>query len=451
MGAKDNPIQRLSRDEFADALRKGKGRAMLHDREYGLEGIADLLLEACIHNQVYDQQLESGRGEWLFAMFRNTPQFPEIRDAILQALDTDTDAKNLYQLCQLAGAIAALGDAQMHQALGRVVYRDAGDPASDEMLGVEEWLDLEGVRGMLELARIYGRQLLWDPERFVVIELLVNERHPEFRQALSEAAEDDPEIKAYYTAALEREQELFAREPIDREAARRDNHDRMRKEYQLEGILADARAGVGDYPGHYTAFGMHATLVELEIVLTQLLQEPGPAVRMRLLWVFRRGKLPRLDAQLFAWVNGKDEGLRSAAIAALARVSDPQVHRLAREKVEIGQLLGADQEGLNLFLYNYEDQDASLIARGLAGLHPNADEAHSLGYSAMELAEKFPGQELTETVVWVYENTPCAFCRYTAVKWLDQLGLLTAAQRYECQFDANEDIREMVERRPTSC
>ncbi len=113
--------------------------------------------------------------------------------------------------------------------------------------------------------------------------------------------------------------------------------------------------------------------------------------------------------------------------------------------METGQLLGADQEALNLFLYNYDDQDADLIARGLAGLHPDAEEAHSLGYSAMELAEKVPGQELAETVEWVYEQTPCTFCRYKAVEWLDQLGLLTPAQRYECQFDANEDIRKIGE------
>ncbi len=431
-------IQRLSRAEFADALRKGLGRAMLHVKEHGLEGVADIVLEACIHNKVYDQQLEAGRGEWLFTMFRDKPQYPEIRDAILQALETDTDAKNLYQLCQLAGAIAALGDSQMHQALGRVVYRDA---ASDEMLGVEEWLDLEGVRGMLELARIYGQRLLRDPECFVAIELLVNQRHPEFRQALSEAAEDDPEIKAYYAAALEREKELFAREPIDRESARRDSNERTRKEYPLARILSDARAGIGRYS--YTSFGMHATPEELESVFAQLLQENESATQMRLLWVFRRGKLPRLDSQLFAWANGVDKGLRAAAIAALAQVSDPQVHRLAREKVETGQLLGADREALDLFLNNFEDQDAGLIACRLAGIHPNADEAHSLGYSAMELADKVPGQELEEAVLWVYENTPCAFCRYKAVEWLDQAGLLTGAKRYECRNDADEDIRKI--------
>jgi hypothetical protein len=376
-------------------------------------------------------------------MFRDTPQFPEIRDAILQALETETDAKNLYQLCQLAGAIAALGDTQMHQALGRVVYHDAGDPASDEALGVDEWLDLEGIRGMLELARIYGRQLLRDPERFVVIELLVNERHPEFRQALSEAAEDDPEIKVYYTVALEREKEFFNHEPIDFETDWQARHERARKDYPLERILANARARKGKYPGRYMAFGRHATSEELETVFTRLLQEPDPAVQMRLLWVFRRAILPRLDPQIFAWANEEDEGLRSAAIAALTQVSDPQVHQLARNKVETGQLLGADQEALNLFLYNYESQDADLIARGLAGLHPNAEEAHSLGYSAMELAEKVPWQELSEAVRWVYENTPCAFCHYKAVKWLDQSGLLTAEQRQECRYDANEDIRNI--------
>jgi hypothetical protein len=65
-----NPVRRLDRTEFASALRKGQGRAMLPVIHFGLDDVKDLVLEACIHNQVYDQQIESGRGDWLFEMFR---------------------------------------------------------------------------------------------------------------------------------------------------------------------------------------------------------------------------------------------------------------------------------------------------------------------------------------------------------------------------------------------
>ena len=43
---------RLSRDEFEDAVSKGLGRAVLYARRYGVEEVADILLDACVHNKV---------------------------------------------------------------------------------------------------------------------------------------------------------------------------------------------------------------------------------------------------------------------------------------------------------------------------------------------------------------------------------------------------------------
>src|SRR5450759_3536764 len=105
-----NPVRRLDRTEFASALRKGQGRAMLPVIHFGLDDVKDLVLEACIHNQVYDQQIESGRGDWLFEMFMDSPHYPEFRKAILNAIEVETNSRCLFQLCRLTGQIAAIGD-----------------------------------------------------------------------------------------------------------------------------------------------------------------------------------------------------------------------------------------------------------------------------------------------------------------------------------------------------
>jgi hypothetical protein len=82
------PIKRLNRRQFADALQKGLGRAYLHVSQYGLEGVSDLVLKACLHDQAYDPQSESSKAKWLFNMFKNSPQFHEISNAILNSLRT---------------------------------------------------------------------------------------------------------------------------------------------------------------------------------------------------------------------------------------------------------------------------------------------------------------------------------------------------------------------------
>jgi hypothetical protein len=121
-------VKRLSREEFAAALRKGQGRALLHVLHYGLDEFADLVLETCLHNQVYDQQLESRRGDWLYSMFQGSVYVSEFRAEVLKALQTDTNQDNLYQLWELAKKLARQGDKEVRQGLREVVFRFASDP-----------------------------------------------------------------------------------------------------------------------------------------------------------------------------------------------------------------------------------------------------------------------------------------------------------------------------------
>ena len=103
-------VARLTKKDFADALKKGLGRASLHVSKYGLPGVEDWVLNACIHNQVYDTQCEDGRATWLFKMIRNKPEYPNLRHSILMALESETDGDDLNQLCDLAKEMAINGD-----------------------------------------------------------------------------------------------------------------------------------------------------------------------------------------------------------------------------------------------------------------------------------------------------------------------------------------------------
>ena len=106
--------------------------------------------------------------------------------------------------------------------------------------------------------------------------------------------------------------------------------------------------------------------------------------------------------------------------------------------------MGTDDQSLGLFLHNYDSSNSALIAKGLDGLHPDSEDAHSLGYSIRELAGRYDDPGLVDAMLWVYEETPCGFCRYQAIRWLDHHGQLTEILRFECQYDAEEDIQAFV-------
>jgi hypothetical protein len=440
---RENQIHyKLNREEFASALRKGQGRAMLHVNQFGIENVKDLILEACLHNQAYDLQLESGRGDWLFEMFRDSPFYSEFREAILNAIEVETDFGSLCQLCRLIYQIAARGDGEAHQKLKAVVYHNAADSTSEaDWLGVEDLLSIEGAEGVVGLARIFGQRLIVNPEEFVDDTILHAEKHPEYLQVLSDFSQNEPVINTYREYILERQQYFSSITPQDKETQKQAHHERIRREYSLQSIIEDARNEVGKYPGHYVSFGKHATGEELEEVYTCLLGESSIPVRRRLLWVFRRAKLPRVDELLLDWANSDNGELRADAITALSQVSDPRIHQFAKMKMETSTLLSADNDAIGLFINNFESGDERLIRDALDRIQPNPEDAHSLGYSIRLLADQREDPSLANLLLWVYENTPCAFCRRQAAFWLDRTHQLPDELRFECQYDSDEDTR----------
>jgi len=377
-------------------------------------------------------------------MFSDSPYYPKFREAILTALKTETDTWNLEQLLGLAKEMVAHGDEPALEALREHVIAKASHPASDDWLGADEWIELRGADGLLELARVYGQRLILDPGDYPYDGLpWLEETWPSFKEVLLQHALPDEMVKAYYEY-LERQSARL--QPIDKDAAKRESRRRFRERYSLEQIVADASAGVGEYPGNYARFGGYATPEELDHIYTLLMKETNGPVRLRLLWVFRRAPVPELSDVLFDWANGPDRELRAAAIAALSQVSDARVHELARSKMQAGALTIADREILDLFLNNYRPEDAQLVMQALTATEPETDEAaHSLSFS-IELAERHAASEFADMLKWAYEKTPCSNCRYQTVVLLDKLKALNAALVNECLHDAAEETREFAQK-----
>lgn len=434
------PIPPLSPAAFAAALRKGQGRARLHVQYYGLDDVVELVLAACVHNQVYDQQCEDSRAPWLFAMFHATPHYARFRAALCEALATETNNWHLHQICGLFRAMIAAGDDGLRPHLHAFVLKIAQANGDAPWLGVEEWVALEGLAGVVELARLYGQQLLANPKAWVYDQLL-HAADQDFTTPLTALAETDPVLRAYLAYVAERQP---ATPKTDFEALQQQRREQVRQKYSVQRILAAARAQQGDFPGFYGAFGRYALPTELEEIYAALLAATTTEERLRLLWVFRRVPLPHLHEDFFAWACGAEAELARAALTALAQVHDPRVYALGKEKVA-QPLLGPNAEALDLFLHNYDAAVAPLITQALINLTPSPDEAHALGYDILALAEQHTDPALAAALCWMYEHTPCGHCRYQSVVRLDALGQLPAALSAECGFDAEESIRNFAQ------
>jgi len=441
-----NNHKNIDRNAFAVALKKGLGRAKLHIIHHGLDNVSDIVLDACLHDLSYDPQCESSRAQWLFAMFGDAKEFPLFRDSILNALAIETNTWDLQQLFELTKLIAGRGDNDAQLQLRRHALEIAQKPSDSDWLGAEELIELDGVDGFIELAKIYGQRLLDDPEDFVSDNLIFrdDDNAETFKEILYQQAKQEPQSKAYWDY-LQKRRVFEPRKPIDRDAVRRQSKIRVRQQYPLDRIINDAREGKGQYPGYYVNFGRHATPSELQQIYSLLLNETDTSIQLRFLWVFRRTEMPQLYPRLFDWANGTNEPLRSASIAALSQISDKQVHTFARKKIQNNELTGPDNEAIYLFINNYENGDAQLITQSLSILDPDDEDTHSLAYNVIELADKQNDPNLAGAMKWVYHNTPCTNCRYSSVIHLDKFKQLEDSLVQECLFDASEEIRTFAQ------
>jgi hypothetical protein len=436
--------KKLTKKEFISALKKGLGRAFLHVSKYGLENIADLVLNACLHNQNYDTQCEFSRANWLFDMIKDKAEYPAIRNSILKALETEKNDAELYHLCHIAKEMALNGDREIKRILKRRVLKSA-KTTEEEYWGIEDFIEVYGNSAVLDLAKIYGKRLLKNPKDYIPDGRCIRE---ERETILIEQSRDNPQIKAYLDY-LNKRNYLEFRKYKDLTSEQRKRHiqkrrRQFRQKYPLKKIIEDARNGIGDYPGNYVDFGHYATNRELEKICDLILTETDENMLTRLLWIFRRTSLPVYSPKYFKWANGKHKGLRSACIAALAQVPDEKVHKLARTKAKTGQILGADSEALDLFIENYTSRDAKIIMNALNSVKPNRDEAHDFSHSIINLTDNYKDPQLTDILMWVYEKTPCTMCREDVVETLYELGKLDVSILNECLYDANEDIREFA-------
>jgi hypothetical protein len=436
----------LSKNDFSAALRHGRGRAFLYVQKFGLGGVADAVLSACLKDQAYDRQCESSRAPWLYRMFKNSPEYPAFSSAICSALATETEIYDLEQLCELAEIMAKDGNESAGIALRtRVLGQEL---AGWGTFGYEALVKLDGMSAVVEFARRFGKVLMDDPrENVPPLEVLASSPDllAQAQTELALLAKTDDAINVYLEEESTNAGPAASSPTLTKEQREAQRRDRVRAESSIEGILADAAAGVGDYPGRYMNFGKYATEDELHVILRRLSIETEDKALVRMLWTFRRRPLPDLNFRIWALTESENADVRAAVWSALAQNCDPRVGELARTKLRSPEVLEDDPDVLGLLIRNYRPADEVLAMSALSRLTPDDDNAHRLGSIILDIIKENDAPGFAEMVRWVYETNPCTICRHSAVEWLVKNDGMLPAIVAECLYDAEEDIQKLAQ------
>lgn len=206
----EQPVYPLALSAFASALRTGHGRAIQHVKSYGSTGLVATIVDACVSSLVYDPQCEAARAPWLYSLV----DCANLRAEVIQAIGAlvheppPEDHRDLDQRSAILKELAAAGSEDARRLLYISLARLSD---SADVIAADHIVSLDGVEGLIYVARQFGHWLQDDPV-FWVDDNLIEQCDESVGSkvgltALERESTTDTYI-ARYLAALRRTREL---------------------------------------------------------------------------------------------------------------------------------------------------------------------------------------------------------------------------------------------------
>ena len=114
-----SPAASPSRDQQADALKKGLGRALQWAMTRRLDD--EPLLAACLNDLRYDTQIEETRAEWLWKLILPSMRLSVFACRSFMRYTSSPTTRMRYQLCELARHYGETGDDTFRKRLYEIV------------------------------------------------------------------------------------------------------------------------------------------------------------------------------------------------------------------------------------------------------------------------------------------------------------------------------------------
>jgi hypothetical protein len=427
-----NTVAKLSRAEFARAIKLGHGRALLHVKEHGDSGIEKELRKTLLKNQVYDEQCEGSRSPWLWRILYLTGNLEHYAKVLSKKLATAKwNDRDVAQHYELAALFFKAGFAEFRNLLF----------ASSERATTSSCLFTKYAISLIDVAGLEG----------LTHAIRVAETNPAVLQAYDCNDVVDHAIDLHYkTEVLDLLKKLgetykaaqfyliswndFNDDDSDRPRSKRERPD-------FQKILLMIESGEEtEYGFSYKSFGKRATAYELEQVLQLLKETSNEVKRLSYLRIFSWCGLPSSDPFVLGLLYSKGKCTAREAAKALSFVSSKQIRaealKLLKSKNASKILLGSE-----LLNKSYKPADRKVLFKSVQRLK-NPDDIHSFGLDMKSLAkESGAGAELSKLFIWLYENGPDSFCRSGFLEKLLEWEKCPAEILWESQWDFGEDVQ----------
>lgn len=427
--------RKLSRREFARAIKLGLGRAVLHVRDYGDKGIEDILKEAMLCNYVFDLQFESDRCLWLYSMLCHTGRLRYYVEYFYKKINGSTPSEfDMRQQVVLAGIFFSAGFVEF-----RPIILDFGLKLSAckrfNITGACELFDIAGVFGfeiaVKEICRAEPDLLRLGYECNQIYEHAETGSRKDLDKVLARLEEQEPDLKRF-------------RESV---AAFKDDstsdYKKERPKLTLKDLLLIIEEQI-ETKGAYSSrrFGKYATADELDYIFKLLLKEGDWTRQHCYLSVFDSRVIPKISEGIFEFLDSPHHRVRHACATALSNSVSVKIRKKALK------MLRASEEfkiplALTLLKKNYLPSDAPEIVAALKRMK-DPIQIHSAGNDVEDIYDAGSRPELMDCFFWLYENGPESWCRYGHLERLIKAQVCPDEILFEAQWDSGDEVQALA-------
>ena len=412
-------------EQFRQAIKLGRGRAILYLKEHPWEPHVQAIEHVCLHNTAYDPQCEDPRAEYVYEIVQLTKQPQRFADIVTAELLKATDFWDTYHLFDLARLFATNGHGNARNAMYEKFRRD---DAEEHFLGESQLIKLDGVKGLLVVLDRVGKWLETNPDYWVDDRLIL-----EAEESLGKPAMDTVDAAAGTNANICRYMEAvrkFRGTPRQRQTP--DFH-----HFSYSELREWIAANHGDAPVSLFGWGKRAPDDALREAATDLLNaDEGHLLAYVRIFAWRA--FPLDPQRLIHLACSNNEKLARAAKRALQHVQCSAVRELAIHLIREGQV---DGNVIKLLARNYQAGDDLRIEFLLANA-AGEDQFHGIAQAAIRIFEDNPDAEVLPSLLRVYEQCRCSLCRMGAVTVLMTRGLIPGWMLAECRYDSDRETRE---------
>ncbi len=428
----------MTKKEFKEAMLRGLGRCVIAVRQEP-EKYRDLVLWACKRNFAYDAQSEGTRSWYVYTMASAYPDKETFITAVAEALKKyrPNGGWDLLHLSELLMFFAQDGFVSARQAVEEKyqeifasmlarkrrpngVFHELSDL---EQLGLvlavdsKSFLRIAGDFGCLyrEKKYMYDGEFAW----------FFSSKGGQYRKTMESAARRDENIACF----------------MRREQADIDAQEKLRQQWKKNPQT------------NLTGFRLSRWLAkeaEPETVERYALAYQGqkqPELRAVALTAFSCCPYPDDPHSIIEDTQSNCEELQNTAWRALENIRHPAVRAFALNNITNGI---RTPENFALLTTNYMPEDEEIMEELLQELITKKDW-DSFHAACMDIYRAFhEGSGIPHPkhlLPILYEYNPCSFCRESALVYMSKHRMLTKNLLEECQFDSNDDIRQIAAKR----